>query len=198
MNKKLYIIGGIVLAVVVLFWLVGGQSALTLSASGTRFPNGVSADSTSPSAGQLRGTTLTVTGASTLTGEVNAPLVEKGSVTVLTTQATSTKLTLTAAQVCDSNIIQWDIQNVSTTLELPTVANVTADCLIANGDSITFLFDNIATTTAIATVASSTWELIGIANTNDLIDGENQARITLVRTNATSGFAIINELVAAD
>lgn len=36
--------------------------------SGTRFPNGISADSTSPSAGQIRGTTLTITGSQTFSG----------------------------------------------------------------------------------------------------------------------------------
>ena len=39
-----------------------------LGASGTRFDNGLSADSTSPVAGELRGTTLTITGASSLSG----------------------------------------------------------------------------------------------------------------------------------
>ena len=155
--------------------------------------------------------TLAVTGASThtgaatfastvaVTGETRAPLVETGSATVLTSQATSTAVTLTAAQVCNSNVIQWDIQTVSTTLNLPTVVNTVADCLTADGDTISFLFDNISTSTgAIVTIASSTWEFVGVANTNDLIDGENQARIDLTRISATAGFAEIVELVAAD
>lgn len=40
----------------------GGESL-----GGTRYSNGLSADGTTPTAGQVRGTTLTVTGASTLT-----------------------------------------------------------------------------------------------------------------------------------
>ena len=36
-----------------------------LGASGSRFPNGISADTTSPTAGQVRGTTLTTTGSAT-------------------------------------------------------------------------------------------------------------------------------------
>ena len=61
-----------VLLVAIVLMLVGSQSAnsANLGASGTRFPNGISADSTSPSAGQVRGTTLTTTGASTLGGTV--------------------------------------------------------------------------------------------------------------------------------
>lgn len=52
-----YAEGGIVL---------GGSDEPAFGASGTRFPNGLSTDSTSPSAGQVRTTTLTVTGTSTL------------------------------------------------------------------------------------------------------------------------------------
>lgn len=52
-------------AVAISLVLVGGnqsEQAGELGASGTRFPNGISADSTSPSAGQVRGTTFTATG----------------------------------------------------------------------------------------------------------------------------------------
>lgn len=47
--------------------MVGGNSSQPLGA-GTRFPNGISTDATSPTSGQIRGTTLTLTGASTLSG----------------------------------------------------------------------------------------------------------------------------------
>lgn len=50
---------------------IGGylqQQAESLGATGTRFPNGVSADTTSPVEGELRGTTLTITGAASITG----------------------------------------------------------------------------------------------------------------------------------
>lgn len=53
--------------IVMTFGVVGGNNQ-PFGATGTRFPNGISADSTSPSAGQVRGTSLTVTAASTLTG----------------------------------------------------------------------------------------------------------------------------------
>lgn len=65
MDNKRLTVGLIAVAIIA----VGGyffplvQSQL---GSGTRMPNGISADSTSPSAGQVRGTTLTITGASTL------------------------------------------------------------------------------------------------------------------------------------
>jgi len=77
MNKNI-VYGGILIAIVLavsaLFF--GGTKTIVkevpqdYGAGGTRFPNGLSTDSTSPSAGQLRTSTLTVTGASTLTGAV--------------------------------------------------------------------------------------------------------------------------------
>lgn len=42
-----------------------------LGASGTRFPSGLSADTTSPLAGEVRGTTLTTTGAANIAGTLN-------------------------------------------------------------------------------------------------------------------------------
>jgi hypothetical protein len=62
-----------ILALVAVF-LIGmavggnGSQSLEVGASGTRFPNGISADKTSPVVGGVRGTTLTITGASTLSG----------------------------------------------------------------------------------------------------------------------------------
>lgn len=84
MTTKDKVIGGIaVLAVVLaLVGLVGGNQSVSLSdetiseivaavnrnlgASGTRLPNGVSADTTSPVEGEVRGTTLVITATTTL------------------------------------------------------------------------------------------------------------------------------------
>ena len=62
MNKTL-VYGGILIAIVIAVgaYFVPQTAAPEFGATGTRFPNGLSADSTSPSAGQVRGTTLTVT-----------------------------------------------------------------------------------------------------------------------------------------
>ena len=87
------VIGGVVAG------LVGNQSA-TLGASGTRFPNGISADSTSPSAGEVRGTTLVTTGAITFGGDISS------------TEATGTStLDLLGARSC----IEMVASNGSTT-----------------------------------------------------------------------------------
>ena len=45
--------------------LVGGNQSVPAGASGSRFPNGISANSTSPNAGEVVATTLTVTATST-------------------------------------------------------------------------------------------------------------------------------------
>ncbi len=58
---------GLIVLVAILV-LVGGNQSGLFGATGTRFPYGISADSTSPSAGEVRGSTLTITGAQTLTG----------------------------------------------------------------------------------------------------------------------------------
>lgn len=60
MNKIHEWVNTALIGVVLLLVLVGGQSA-GLGSSGTRFPNGLSTDSTSPTFGQLRTTSLLVT-----------------------------------------------------------------------------------------------------------------------------------------
>ena len=68
-NKNLWIAMAVVTVIA-----VGGYmfpKALDLfGASGTRFPNGLSADSTSPVAGELRGADLTLTDDATIAGGV--------------------------------------------------------------------------------------------------------------------------------
>ena len=71
--------------------------------TGTRFPNGLSTDTTSPSAGQIRGTLLTITGTTTLTESVDG-LVIGGTIS---TAATGTVRTLdtntTGPKACDAS-----------------------------------------------------------------------------------------------
>lgn len=79
------------LVVMIALMLVGGNQSASVGATGTRFPNGISADSTSPSAGQVRGTTITTTGLATLAS---------ATVTGTLTQSTSNSATTTAALGC--------------------------------------------------------------------------------------------------
>jgi hypothetical protein len=78
------IVGG--LMVLMFGGLVGNQSDDGIG--GTRFPSGLSADSTSPSTGEVRGTTLTVTGAATISGAITG-LVGAETVTADDTIATA-------------------------------------------------------------------------------------------------------------
>lgn len=90
MNKVLSGISGLVAIVALIVGsvaLVGANQSGHALGGGTRFPNGISADGTAPSAGQVRGTTLTTTGAAVLGGAVTAG----GTLTVTTSNtATST------------------------------------------------------------------------------------------------------------
>lgn len=69
MNKNILLGIGVVVAIALsLFGLVRDNQSVPLGASGTRFPNGLSTDTTSPTAGQIRGTTFTLTGDAVLGG----------------------------------------------------------------------------------------------------------------------------------
>lgn len=82
-NKWLPILNTITI-IVLAMTLVGGNTTNQLG-GGTRFVNGLSTDSTSPSAGEVRTSTLTVTGATTLSSTLG--------VTSTTTIADGLKLT---------------------------------------------------------------------------------------------------------
>ena len=127
-----------VVLVALLLALVGGQSMLRAQTSesvvinnyaeggivlgageggllgGTRFPNGLSADSTSPVAGQVRGTTLTVTGNATISG------ILSGNMLSTTTDAFDFTL---GAGSSDQVIF---FQGVGATSTLPAVTNTGA------------------------------------------------------------------------
>ena len=104
------------LVVVIALMLVGGNQSASAGASGTRFPNGISADSTSPSAGQVRGTTLTTTGVATLAS---------ATVTGTLTQSTTNAATTTAALGC----VQTTATSTLTPIRLLYTASTTATAI---------------------------------------------------------------------
>ena len=120
------IVGG--LMVLMFGGLVGNQSDDGFG--GTRFPNGLSADGTSPSAGEVRGTTgtitgaatvggtLAVTGATTLTGDVTM----SGAVTMLEkSESISADNTITAAESGTT----YYLNTTGATSTLPAVGTAT-------------------------------------------------------------------------
>lgn len=97
----------LIVAVGILVLVGGNQSGV---GAGTRFPSGLSADGTSPSSGEVRGTTLTSTGAATL----NSAVITNGA-TVGTTLAVTGASTLTGAVTLGSTISGGMLASASST-----------------------------------------------------------------------------------
>jgi len=68
MNKIISWIALAVAVIALVFAVVGGNDQPQELGSGTRFPNGISADATAPAAGELRGADLTLTDDATIAG----------------------------------------------------------------------------------------------------------------------------------
>lgn len=128
-----------VIALLAILLLVAWPSNLSTGATGTRFPNGLSTDSTSPSSGQVRSTTLTVTGASTLTGAatLSSTLSLAGLATLNAGQLKS--YTNASSSVTTGTLRVSDVADYDTVLLTPTGA--------AAAKTLTFF----------ATSSASTW-----------------------------------------
>ena len=119
------------IGLVLIFLLVGGLSQPDERLSGTRFPNGISADSTSPSSGEVRGTTLTTTGAVTLGGAatlsstlaVTGASTLSGEVTLLEgSEAVAADNTIALAESATT----YYLSGAAATSTLPAVATATS------------------------------------------------------------------------
>lgn len=92
--------GVIALLAILLTWIVPSPSEMSLSGNGSRFPNGISADSTSPVDGEVRGTTLTLTGSAAITGSIT----QTGATTTVNGASTfasgTSSLTAATTTVC--------------------------------------------------------------------------------------------------
>jgi hypothetical protein len=102
-----------VIAIVALAAVFVVKSSPTVG-GGTRFPNGISADSTSPSAGQIRGATLTTTGDVVIGGGDDGLIVTSANTATssievgcwqsyATSTATALKLMFTASTTAPTN-----------------------------------------------------------------------------------------------
>lgn len=164
--------------------------------------------------------TLIITGATTLsstlavTGESNLDtLVYGGDETTISAATT----TITAAQICDSSIINYDmgLENIigeTATIYITTSTEIIADCLPTIGDTKEFLFHNTATSTNALTIAayagqeavgSSPWGYLQIlasgATGGNVIVGENEfARIKITNLTGTTSTVEIIDLVNGD
>ena len=161
------------------------------------------------------GGTLSVTGAVSLTSDLNVNrIVDGGTVTNASSTLTSA-LTLTAAQVCDSSIISVNSAAVAGTVSaaslditLPATTTLFADCLTAEGDHTTFWFANLSPTAASTTqiVAGTGLDLLEAGDgsvTNIEIGGLSGARIDIWRhtgleTGTLDGYVTVTEFSPAD
>ena len=199
-----------VLTLILVIALIGsGSKSLggTTNYDALDVTDGISVDSTNVFDGSgnlsLTGSrTATIAGILTGTGDVRLKVpVQSGTVTTI---ASSSVDTLTAAQVCDSPVIakaSWDgIASSTAITTLPSAATMFADCLTTNGDSIQITFRNLHTTagssTAITAGASST--LVGVDANSDIINGANEALLEFIRYSATELIVVIREFTAAD
>jgi hypothetical protein len=166
------LITGLVVGFIVVL-LVGKQSA-NLGASGTRFPKGLSADSISPVAGEVRGTTLTITGATNLeedygltTATTTLAVSDSNKTTYITT--TGNKYTLPAVASAAGTVFRFVVGTA-----------FTQDAVIASAEG-----DNIegALIVAGAVVDCDAEDFV-----NFIADGENLGDFVEVRSNGTSWF----------
>jgi hypothetical protein len=190
----------------------GGEAPVeeVFGASGSRFPNGISADSTSPSAGQLRGTTLTTTGAATVggaftltgaftgSGAVDVPTFTQGG-GVTATSTDDTTATLLASEFDTENYIEFTPNVNSITLALP--ATSTLSSFIPNtGDSRQIIIENATTTASIdVTLAAGTgMDLQEPDGQNVVISTDNYAVLTFWRRSDTDIVVTVDEVIPAD
>ena len=168
--------------------LVGGNQ----SVGGSRFPSGLSADSTEPAEGEVRGTTLEITGAASV-----GNFTEGGACT-----ATSSSGILTEAVLIANNCLTGTATGAgqaAITLTLPATSTMTT--LIPNaGDCKAFIYNGQAlaagTTTTFA--AGTGWDIVGIDTNADVIAGLNNATLLACRETDTNVTGFISEYVPAD
>ena len=125
--------------------LVGGNQP---GQGGTRYPSGLSADSTSPSAGEVRGTTLTTTGLATLSSAtLSSTLAVTGATTLATvTTITAGDLVLTDGRIdmaisassndCSSNAVTLDLSSASSTQGVIQSDQLSGACAITFSNGV--------------------------------------------------------------
>lgn len=202
----------VLIGAIFLLVLVGGQSAVSFGASGTRMPNGISADTTSPVAGEVRGTTLTITSTSAFTGLVSAVtgafsglLTPNGG--TLHSYTNSTTTTDTATPLIQADILNYDtilvgLNGGASTWTLPATSSLT-DMIPTAGDMQTtcLLVSNATLTLAAGTgmdleIASSTDQVVGASSL--AIAAGNSACLNFIRATTTDVTVQLTRFINAD
>ncbi len=168
--------------VVIAIIAVGGYffpQFVGLGASGSRFPNGISANSTSPSAGEVLGTTLAITGASDV-----STFTQGGGVRA--TSTVNAAETLLASDFDVENVIDYTLNVLDSTLTWP--ASTSLSSFLPNaGDTRTITVRHATTTIAMdLTFATTTGVFFRSASSTTLVipgseGGNNYADFKWIR-----------------
>lgn len=143
--------------------------------------------------GALSGTGLTLTG-----DLVSSDFIQGGGVTTLTQTGTTT--TATAAQICDTHLINLTVTNATgtnTTL-LPAAADLVADCLTVNGQTKQVVLRNTGSATSTTITANTGTVLNKSGDTGGTVTmaATSSVIIDFVRLSATAVEANINYFIA--
>lgn len=122
--------------------------------------------------------------ASSLEGDIGGNLIRTGSVTALTTTTA-----LTAAQFCDSSILEVNTALGTSTITFPATSTLFVDCLDTNGDSKTLTVYNAssATTTIMAAGAGGT----AFYSSTLTIGTSDTATIEIIRQTASAYLMLV-------
>lgn len=173
MKQNILVTFGVVLvATVVGGFLVGLVGNSTSYGAGTRFPNGLSTDSTSPTTGQVRTTTITVTGAATFSSTASFAGLITANAGTLKSSTNSTSTTATSQELVLADINGYDniiITPNTADITLTTFASSTASAwLPADGDGQDTCIYNATTTAGIdITMAAGTGFDYEVATSSD-------------------------------
>lgn len=144
----------------------------TLGASGTRFPHGISADSTSPSAGEVRGTTLTITGAATISESYDGA-VNQSDLTIATGSPAATITNSTGVDMmCQGFAMYFDSDAFSPSLTVGLNESSTG----AGGNNL------LASTT----IATTTDQVVGSSTLEWVFEAGNSVVALLGDTNSNA------------
>lgn len=143
------------------------------------------------------GSNSTFAGTLTVSGETNLDtLVYGGDDTSLT--ATDTDFALTAAQVCNSSILEIT-PATTVNMTLPTASALAGDCLTADGDVTELVLRNLGSADNTVTVVASTGDImVEPDGQNVVIGGGNIALFKLIRASSTGAVILVDEAIDAD
>ena len=133
-------------------------------------------------------------------GELEASLVEEGSLATLTQTST---VTISAAQLCDNNVLSFNFGRNQGSSTLPSASSTVADCLTTDGDVLTLFLRNTSSTSYFTLIAGDASTTLVSATSTLTTTGANvqqstMSRLQVVRIGADTLFAIIEPLRDAD